>query len=98
MDRRDSGARLRSTRSQYASEKGSSTMRNIVPGYADGIKSLGKGIVSTDEGIYEQEESIYNLSEQNEEAKLFQLNDSISNLLESLENTNEITTEHQDEN
>jgi hypothetical protein len=98
VDRRDSGARLRSTRSQYASEKGSSTMRNIVPGYADGIKSLGKGIVSTDEGIYEQEESIYNLSEQNEEAKLFQLNDSISNLLESLENTNEITTEHQDEN
>ena len=101
VDRRDSGARLRSTRSQYASEKGSSTMRNILPGYADGLKSLGKGFVPQSEGIYEQEESIYKLSEQNEEAKLFQLNDSISNLLESLENlekTNEILTEHQDEN
>jgi hypothetical protein len=98
VDRRDSGARLRSTRSQYASEKGSSTMRNILPGYADGLKSLGKGFVPQAEGVYEQEESIYNLSEQTEEAKLFQLNDSIRNLLESLENTNEVLTEHQDEN
>jgi hypothetical protein len=98
VPRHDSGARLRSTRSQYASEKGSSTMRNILPGYADGLKSLGKGFVPQAEGVYEQEESIYNLSEQTEEAKLFQLNDSIRNLLESLENTNEIITEHENEN
>jgi hypothetical protein len=87
VDRRPSGARLRSTRSQYASEKGSSTMRNILPGYADGLKSLGQGFVPTSEGIYEEEQSIYTLREEKEEAKLFQLNNSIRRLLEGLEST-----------
>ena len=87
VDRRPSGARLRSTRSQYASEKGSSTMRNILPGYADGLKSLGQGFVPTSEGIYEEEQSIYSLREEKEEAKLFQLNNSIRRLLEGLEST-----------
>jgi hypothetical protein len=90
VDRRDSGARLRSTRSQYASEKGSSTMRNILPGYADGLKSLGKGFVPQAEGIYEDEQSIYTLREEKEEEKLFQLNDSIRRLLEGLESAQAI--------
>jgi len=38
------------------------------------------------------------LREQTEEDKLFQLNDSIRNLLESLENSKKVTTEQQDEN
>jgi hypothetical protein len=49
-------------------------------------------------GIYEEEQSIYSLREQTEEDKLFQLNDSIRNLLESLENSKKVTTEQQDEN
>lgn len=87
VDRRPSGARLRSTRSQYASEKGSSTMRNILPGYADGLKALGQGFVPTSEGIYEEEQSTYKVRELTEEDKLFQLNDSIRKLLEGLEST-----------
>ena len=66
-------SRLRSTRSQYASEKGSSTMRNFLPGYADGLKALGQGFVPTSEGIYEEEQSTYKVRELTEEDKLFQI-------------------------
>jgi hypothetical protein len=97
VDRRPSGARLRSTRSQYASEKGSSTMRNILPGYADGLKSLGQGFVPTSEGIYEEEQSIYNLRESAEEDKLFEINNSVRNLLQDLEKNQNLLTEKKDE-
>jgi hypothetical protein len=97
-DSRPQGARTRSTRSQYASEEGSSTMRKIMPGYADGLKSLGQGFVPTSEGIYEEEQSIYTLREQKEEDKLFQMNENIRSLLQQLEENGKDTTENPDEN
>ena len=95
-DKRPGGARTRSMKSQYASEKSSATMRNILPGYADGLKSLGQGFVPTAEGVYEEEQSIYNLREQKEEDKLFKVNESIRTLLDDLEKI-EDTTETNDE-
>ena len=99
IDKRSSGARTRSNRSQYASEKGSATMRNILPGYADGLKSLGKGFVPTAEGvgIYEDDQSIYSLREQTEEDKLFQINESVRTLLTDLESIEKNPTEQKDE-
>ena len=98
-DKRPAGARTRSTKSQFASEKGSATMRNILPGYADGLKSLGKGFVPTAEGmgIYEEDQSIYSLREETEEKKLFQINESVRTLIKDLEGTTEKLTEQDDE-
>ena len=97
-DKRPAGARTRSMKSQYASEKGSATMRNVMPGYADGLKSLGKGFVPTAEGIgiYEEDQSIYSLREQTEENKLFEINESVRTLLEGLQEK-ETLTEQKDE-
>ena len=49
-------------------------------------------------GIYEQDESIYKLKESKEEQKLFEVNDSLHNLLKDLENSKKIITEQKDEN
>ena len=71
-------------------------MRNIMPGIQD-IGSIAKmGGLGT--GIYEQDESIYNLREQTEENKLFKINESVRNLLKSLEDNKKTTTEQKDEN
>jgi hypothetical protein len=74
-------------------------MRNILPGYADGLKSLGKGFVPTAEGmgIYEEDQSIYSLREETEEKKLFQINESVRTLIKDLEGTTEKLTEQDDE-
>ena len=96
-DKRPAGARTRSNKSQYASEKASSTMRNTLPGYADGLKSLGRGFVPTAEGIYEEDPSIYSLREKTEENKLFKIDESIRILLNDLEKTSETQTEEDDE-
>ena len=96
VDQRPAGARKRSTLSQTAtSEIGS--QRNILPGYRDGLYSLGKGFVPTSEGIYEENASIYSLREQTEETKLFEINNSVRALLEGLESIDEKTTEEDDE-
>ena len=65
-------------------------MRNIAPGMRD-IQSL----VSTGlgKGIYERDESIYSLEE---EDKMFQINESVRNLLDSLEKNNKVV-EQKDE-
>jgi hypothetical protein len=95
-DKRASGARTRSYASKYSKEKSSATMRNIMPGIQD-IGSIAKmGGLGT--GIYEQDESIYNLREQTEENKLFKINESVRNLLKSLEDNKKTTTEQKDEN
>ena len=79
VDKRTPGARSRSMAAQWGQQMTSPSLRNIAPGYGghDSLKSLGAG-------IYEQKEPIYNLSEQKEEDKLFQLNDSIRFLLDDL--------------
>jgi len=88
-DKRSAGARTRSLASSWGQGSVGSSQRSTLPGYSDGLAALGKGIVGMEEGIYGQNESIYNLKEQAEEDKLFQINNSVRNLLESLENKNE---------
>jgi len=94
VDKRPAGARSRSYASKYAREKGSSTIRNIMPGYGD-LKSLVKmdGVAS---GIYEQDQSTYNLREQKEEKQLFTITASIRTLLQELE-SKDLITEQKDE-
>jgi hypothetical protein len=92
VDRRNAGARQRSNAAKWASEKGHNTMRSTFPGMGD-IHSLSKmnGVAS---GIYENDTSTYNLEESQEENKLFQINESIRDLIKDLEIKE---TEHQDE-
>jgi len=88
--RKDAGPRTRSYAGKRSAEKSSSTKRNIFPGSEiNTIPSIAKG-------IYEEEQSIYTLREKSEEDKLFEINDSIRNLLLGMENKNRLT-EHKDE-
>lgn len=89
--RKDTGPRTRSYAGKRSAEKSSSTMRNVFPG------SEINTIPSISKGIYEEEQSIYTLREKSEEDKLFEINDSIRNLLLGMENKNRLT-EHKDEN
>ena len=89
VDKRPAGARSRSYASKYSREKGSNTIRNILPGYGD-LKSLVKmdGIGT---GIYEEDQSIYSLREQTEEEQLFTVTASVRTLLKELESKDLIT-------
>jgi len=94
-DKRQAGARSRSYASKYSKEKSSPGVRNVMPGYGD-LKTLttmnGLGA-----GIYEQDESIYNLRESDEENKLFEINESVRNLLQDLNKNQTLITEKKDE-
>jgi len=94
VDKRPAGARKRSYASKYSREKGSNTIRNIMPGYGD-LKSLVKmdGLAG---GIYEEDQSTYSLREQTEEKQLFTINESVRNLLKELE-SKDLITEQKDE-
>ena len=95
VDKRPAGARSRSYAAKYSREKGSSTIRNILPGYGD-LKSLVKmdGIGS---GIYEEDQSTYSLREQTEEKQLFTVTASVRNLLKELENKDLITEQNNED-
>jgi hypothetical protein len=95
VDRRDAGARQRSNASKWSKEKSSSTLRNIMPGMGDLDVLVKMGGAST--GIYEGDESTYKTGELLEENQLFQINDSIRDLITSLENNSQDTLEQQDE-
>ena len=88
--RKNSGPRIRNYASKRSAEKSSPTMRNVFPGSEiNSIPSIAKG-------IYEEEQPIYKLNEEVEEQKLFELNNSIKNIIESLENK-QILTEQKNE-
>jgi hypothetical protein len=89
VDKRGAGARSRSNAFEWGKHSTGASVKNVVPGYLDGLKTLGRGIIGMEEGLYEENQSIYSLKEQTEEDKLFQINDSVRNLLESLEIKNE---------
>ena len=93
--RKDSGPRIRNYKAQYNSEKRGSSNRAKFPGGE--IASI-TSMSPLSKGIYEQDESIYNLKESKEEQKLFEVNDSLHNLLKDLENSKKIITEQNDEN
>ena len=92
FDRRsDSGPRIKNYAAKRSAEKSSATMRNVFPGSEiNSIPSIAKG-------IYEQEDPIYNLKEQNEEIKLFNVNESVRNIIESLENNNMLMEQNDNE-
>ena len=91
-DRRaDSGPRKRNYASKRSAEKSSSTIRNVFPGSEiNSIPSIAKG-------IYEEQQPIYKLNEQAEEQKLFEMNESIRNILESLDNRKTLTEQKDEE-
>ena len=95
-DRRSGrGPRARSVASA-AGQQHRSTKRTVYPGSE--INTLYKPI-GANVGIYEEDTSIYNLREQNEEDKLFNVNNSVKILLESLELKNSTDlAENKDEN
>ena len=94
VDKRPNGARTRSYAAKYSREKGSGTIRNIMPGYGD-LKSLVKmdGLAG---GIYEEDQSTYSLREQTEEKQLFTVTESVRTLLKELE-SKDLITEQKDE-
>ena len=94
-DRRVAGARKRSNAAKYNREKGSGTIRNVVPAMGD-LQSLVK-MDGASVGIYEREEPTYKTEELLEENQLFQVNNSIRELIAGLENKNQETTEQQNE-
>lgn len=88
--RKDSGPRIRNYAGKYNKEKAGGSTRPIFPGSEiNSIPSIAKG-------IYEEQQPIYNLKEQNEEAKLFYINESVRSIIESLEENN-LPTEQKNE-
>ena len=91
VDRRSGGGpRSRSLAAVGGGQKASSGVRNVFPG-APPINNLAKPI-RANVGIYEEEQSTYTLREQVEEEQLFEVNQSVRSLLDSLK-TKEILTE-----
>ena len=89
--RKDSGPRTRNYQAQYNAEKRGASNRAKFPGAEiASIPSIAKG-------IYEEEVSIYSLKESIEEGKLFEVNDSLHNLIADLENKNKLITEQKNE-
>jgi len=83
--RKSAGPRTRSYAGKRSAEKSSSTIRNVFPG------SEINTIPSISKGIYEEEQSIYSLREKTEEEKLFEVSDSVRNLLKSMEEKDLLT-------
>jgi len=94
-DKRNRGARSRSYASHRSAEKSSATLRNILPGSEINSLATTTGLAN---GVYEQNTSIYSLREQTEEGQLFQINNSIRNLIQDLDKNQEVLTEQKDEN
>ena len=90
-DSRPAGARNRHLSSIGTPEM--NTMRTNNLGYPE-LRSLGRGIT---ESVYDEKEPIYSLREQKEETRMLEINRSITNLLEDLEQKKEKVTEQKDE-
>ena len=86
-DSRPSGARTRNYASIATPETNTYRSNNLG---APELRSLSRG-------IYEEQEPIYSLNEQKEEQKLLQLDNSVLNLLEDLQNKKDLITEQKDE-
>ena len=93
--RRASGPRQRNIGAQYNAEKRGSSTRSKFQGASDLATSV---VPSITKGIYEQDESTYTLKESKEEQKLFEVNDSLKQLISGLEDKEKTNTEQNDEN
>ena len=94
-DSRPKGARTRHYKSMGSAEI---SPRTVVPG-RDALSALGRGVVETSRatGTYEDLEPTYSLEEQNQEQQIFEVNHSIRQLVEVLEQKNNLLTEQKDE-
>ena len=77
-----------------AAEKSSNTTRNVFPGAEINTLAAPTGVSS---GIYAENKTIYNEAEQEEERKLFEINDSLRGLLSDLEQKEKLLTEQNHE-
>lgn len=93
--RKSSGPRQRNIGAQYNAEKRGSSTRSKFQGVSDLATST---VPSIAKGIYEEKESTYKLKESKEEQKLFEINDSLNHLINSLEEKQKLITEQNDEN
>lgn len=94
-DSRPQGARTRHLKSMGSTEI---TPRTTLPG-RDMLSALGRGVVETSatSGFYNDLEPTYSLEEINQEERIFEVNRSIRDLVEVLEEKNNILTEQKDE-
>ncbi len=90
-DGRPRGAFHRHTKRTHTPEMNTVRTNNL--GYT-GLQSLGRGIT---ESVYDEKEPIYSLREQKEETQMLEMNNSIANLLEDLEQKKQKETEQKDE-
>ena len=90
-DSRPQGAFHRHTKNTHTPEMNTPRTNNL--GYS-GLQSLARGIT---ESVYDEKEPIYSLREQDEEIQMLEINKSITNLLEDLEQKKEKITEQKDE-
>jgi hypothetical protein len=93
-DGRKTSGRGKNMRSHGNKAMAGHSKRAKFPGSRDLTTST---IPSIAKGIYEQEESTYTLKESKEEQKLFEVNDSLKQLIGSLEHKQGIITEQDDE-
>ena len=95
VDKRPSGARSRHLSSMTGPEI---TPRTTVPG-RDALAALGRGVVESSDptGDYTQQEPIYSQMGLNEELRIFEVNSSVRQLVETLDKKDKSLTEQNDE-
>ena len=95
VDSRPGGARSRHLKSMGSLEI---TPRTTIPGN-DALKALGRGVAETSNrrSLYEKKEPTYSVLGKNEERHIFEVNDSIKQMIEMLEDKDKRSQEQKDE-
>jgi len=95
VDKRPAGARSRHLSSMGGPEI---TPRTTVPG-RDSLAALGRGVTESShpKGDYTQQEPIYSQMGLNEEMRIFEVNSSVRQLVETLDKKDKTSTEQNDE-
>lgn len=97
-DKRETAGLGKNMRARGGSGMTGRSKKSKFPGGQNLTTSIIPDLDGLSKGIYEDRQAIYNLKESKEEQKLFEVNDSLNNLLSSLENKQKIITEQNDEN
>lgn len=96
-DGRETAGRGKNMGAHGGSGMSGRSKKSKFPGGQNLTTSIIPDLDGLSKGIYEDRQAIYNLKESKEEQKLFEVNDSLNNLLSSLENKQKIITEQNDE-
>ena len=97
-DGRETAGRAKNMRAHARVNDTGRSKKSKFPGNRAMATSVIPDLDGLSKGIYEDRQAIYNLKESKEEQKLFEVNDSLNNLLSSLESKQKIITEQNDEN